>query len=124
MPGAVVAPVALACLPILDLGVLNLSAFHPQEFSPRAKLNWKMTSNLIGNLTLGLQCAREAGRQMTEKHPELKILSPAPANLLPSHISDLILDFMPHGVCILDAKGKVVRVNRSIEKLQGGCFKK
>jgi len=29
------------------------------------------------------------------------------------------LDAIPHGICILDAEGNVVRVNRGIEKLQG-----
>ena len=62
---AVVTPVSLACVPILHLGVLNLSAYHPQEFTHQIRRNWEMIGNIIGHLIVGLQCAREAGAGMT-----------------------------------------------------------
>ena len=116
---AVVAPISLACVPILDLGVINLSAYHPQEFPHHIKRNWKMIGNLIGYLTVGLQCAREAGQRMTALAEGEQIVAPAPPVHLTSNIPDLILDFMPQGICILDTKGKVVRINQSIERMQG-----
>jgi len=75
---AVVAPISLACVPILDLGVINLSAYHPQEFPHHIKRNWKMIGNLIGYLTVGLQCAREAGQRMTALAEGVQIAAPAP----------------------------------------------
>ena len=62
---AVVTPVSLACLPILHLGVLNLSAYHPQEFTPQLRRNWEMIGNIIGHLIVGLQCAPERPASMT-----------------------------------------------------------
>lgn len=114
---AVVTPISLVCVPILDIGVLNLSAYHPQEFTHQLRRNWKIIGNLIGHLTTGLQSAREAGQRISVSpvSPRPTAQEPAPA----SNISDLILDFMPQGICILDTQGKVIRVNRSIEKMQG-----
>jgi PAS domain S-box-containing protein len=40
-------------------------------------------------------------------------------NFLTSQISDLVLDFMPQGICILDTEGRIVRINRCLEKIQG-----
>jgi len=70
--GAVVKPVSLACLPILRLGVLNLSAYHPQEFTPRIRRGWEMIGNIVGHLVVGLQCSKDAGRQAQETKPNRK----------------------------------------------------
>src|SRR5208282_4991336 len=40
-------------------------------------------------------------------------------NFRTSQISDLVLDFMPQGICILDTEGRIVRINRSLQKIQG-----
>ena len=116
MQDAVVAPISLACLPILNFGVMNLSAYHPQEFPHQIKQSWKMIGNLIGFFTTGLQCTREAGPRMRARPVEPESASRAP---LTGNISDLILDFIPQGICVLDTQGRVVRINRSIERMQG-----
>ncbi|MGO9371757.1 MAG: ATP-binding protein [Syntrophobacteraceae bacterium] len=117
MPDAVVTPVSLACVPILNLGVLNLSAYRPQKFSDQVRRNWEIIGKIIGHLTVGLQCAREAGEAT---HPvRLQTAAPVNSNSRAGHIPDLIIDFMPQGICILDTEGRIVRINRSIEKMQG-----
>ena len=117
MPDAVVTPVSLACVPILNLGVLNLSAYRPQKFSDQVRRNWEIIGKIIGHLTVGLQCAREAGEAT---HPvRLQTAAPVNPNSRAGHIPDLIIDFMPQGICILDTEGRIVRINRSIEKMQG-----
>ncbi len=116
---AVVTPISLACLPILHLGVLNLSAYHPEEFTHQFRRNWEMIGNTIGHLIIGLQRAREAGQRMTADVGKPENGTQANQKSGAGHISDLILDFMPQGICILDTEGKIVRFNRSIEKIQG-----
>src|SRR5208337_1794945 len=114
---AVVTPVSLACVPILNLGVLNLSAYRPQKFTEQIRRNWEIVGKIIGHLTVGLQYAREAGEA---GHPaKLQTATSVDPNSRASHISDLILDFMPQGICILDTEGRIVRINRSIQKMQG-----
>lgn len=113
---AVVAPVSLACVPILRMGVLNLSAYRPQEFTPRIRRNWEMIGNIIGYLTAGVQSVPEAGGQAKAAGAGAETgISAVPG----SQISDLVLDFMPQGICILDTEGRIVRINRSIERIQG-----
>ena len=117
IPDAVVTPVSLACVPILNLGVLNLSAYRPQKFTDQIRRNWEIIGKIIGHLTVGLQSAREAGEAGLPAR--LQTVAPVNPNSRASHISDLILDFMPQGICILDTEGRIVRINRSIEKMQG-----
>jgi len=116
---AVVTPVSLACLPILHLGVINLSAYHAQEFTPQLKRNWEMIGNIIGHLIVGLQSAREAGQHMGADMGGVQTALPATQNPADTILTDLALDLMPQGICILDTEGRVVRTNRSIEKIQG-----
>ena len=117
IPDAVVTPVSLACVPILNLGVLNLSAYRPQKFTDQIRRNWEIIGKIIGHLTVGMQYARDAGEV---SHPAgLETSTSVNPDSRASHISDLILDFIPQGICILDMEGRIVRINRSILKMQG-----
>jgi len=116
---AVVTPVSLACIPILHLGVLNLSSYHPQEFTPQLRRNWEIIGNIIGHLIVGLQCAREAGQHVVADQAESETAVSVIRDFPISQISDLVLDFMPQGICILDTEGRIVRINRSLQKIQG-----
>ena len=117
---ALVLPVSLACIPILHLGVLNLSAYHPKEFTPILRRNWETIGNIIGHLAASLQCATGTGRQTAFEGVEpVKTQGKRVKNFCENPTSDLVLDFMPQGICILDTKGKIVRTNRSIAKIQG-----
>ncbi|MEM5787877.1 MAG: ATP-binding protein [Syntrophobacteraceae bacterium] len=120
---AAVAPVSLACIPIMHLGVLNVSALHSQEFTPQTRRNWEMLGNIIGYFIIGLNSAREAGRD--EVSPDSRGADRATSSCASSRgptLSDTILDSIPQGVCILDTEGRVIRFNRSVEKLQGENF--
>ncbi len=119
LQGAVVTPISLACLPILHLGVLNLSAYHPQEFSPQLRRTWEMIGSIIGYLIVGLQGARGVGQLISPDGAEGETAGSVTQNFPDNHVSDLVLDFMPQGICILDTEGRVVRTNRSIERIQG-----
>ncbi len=119
LQGAVVSPVSLACIPILNLGVLNLSAYHPQEFPLEIRRNWEIIGKVIGHLIVGLQCAGEAHRRVADDPAGPGGAVEARNIFSTGPISDLVLDFMPQGICILDTQGKIVRINRSLEKIQG-----
>ncbi|MDR3570514.1 MAG: response regulator [Syntrophobacteraceae bacterium] len=118
---AVVTPVALACIPILDLGVLNLSASHPQEFTTLLKRNWETVGNIMGHLVVGLKCASGAGRQTPSpaREPLNGQAHALPPGFPENKSSELVLDCMPQGICVLDTKGMIVRTNRAIAKIQG-----
>ncbi len=118
---AVITPISLACIPLLNIGVLNVSSFHPLEFPIQSRRNWETLGNVISYFLVGLQGPRDAGtngRRLPMEKLDLPISFPAPD----SYISDLVLDALPHGICILDKKGDVIRLNRAIEKLQGDNF--
>jgi PAS domain S-box-containing protein len=114
--GAVVTPISLVCLPILHLGVLNLSAYHPQQFTAHLKRNWEMIGNIIGHLIVGMQCAADSGSQMRVRENSQEAEAQATQT---NNLADLVLDCMPQGICILDTEGRIQRVNRSIAKIQG-----
>ncbi|MGC9196002.1 MAG: ATP-binding protein [Syntrophobacteraceae bacterium] len=120
VPGAVVNPVSLACIPILDLGVLNLSADHCQDFSQPLRRNWKTLGDIIGHLLRGQKVLIGARRQApSEAGPSFATQGECVPDCLQNRISDLVLDCMPQGICILDTGGKIVRTNRSIAEIQG-----
>ncbi|MFZ2447758.1 MAG: ATP-binding protein [Syntrophobacteraceae bacterium] len=115
---AVITPVSLACIPLVHLGVLNVSALHPQEFTAQRKRNWETLGSIIGHSIVGMQSAREASANGGSVPSEGKDWSPGAPMAGPA-IADVALDAIPHGICILDAQGNVIRLNRGIEKLLG-----
>lgn len=112
---SVVSPVCIACLPLARLGVLNLSARHPLDFTHRLKRNWMAIAATIGHLLAGLQNERPA-MQSVKAVPSASAQSMTAESV---RLSEMIIDFMPQGICILDPEGRIVRVNSSIEAIQG-----
>lgn len=120
VPGAVVNPVSLACIPILGMGVLNLSADHSQDFTQSLRRNWKTVGDIIGHLIRGQKMVIGARRQApSEVGPSFATQGECVPDCLQDRISDLVLDCMPQGICILDTNGRIVRTNRSIAEIQG-----
>ncbi|MHC1730179.1 MAG: ATP-binding protein [Syntrophobacteraceae bacterium] len=115
---AVVTPVCIACLPLADLGVLTLSACRPQEFTHRIRRNWVAVAGTMGHLLAGLQGERVSGQGMQAVQAVPAALKDNPLEAS-RRLSELIIDFMPQGICILDLEGRIIRVNRSIERIQG-----
>lgn len=116
---SVIAPVSLASIPLMHLGVLNVSAYHPQSFPPHTRRHWEILGNIVAYFIVGLQCATE-----DEPVPTAEPLK-KPAGPVYQHreqaspVSDIVLDYMPQGICLLDNEGDIVQVNRSIRKMQG-----
>lgn len=121
---AIVEPCYLACLPLLDLGVLNISCHHPHRFFPALRRNWGVLSKFIASLILQTY--------MPQKPNTVAPLAESVArseNTLPhedslrtlndDNLSPLLIDRIPQGICILDLTGKLVRINEGIRKLQG-----
>lgn len=123
--GSVVEPRSMASVPILRLGVLNISTREPLVFTPQAKRNWKMIGTVMGYFLLGAypeDCCvmkeEEGGvrgpsgaggpRPVDEESP--------PASLV---LTERAIDRIPQGLCLLDGEGKVIRLNRSVERMMG-----
>lgn len=123
-PDAVVKPGSLICLPLMDLGVMNLSRTAPRVISTLEKHNWLLISNIVGNVILNaflqqhltdsnerLQC------DVDQKTSALELKSQQ--LMAANSFLELIIDDAPQGLCLLDAKGKITRINRTLEELQG-----
>lgn len=117
MADAVVQPVSLLCVPLLNLGVLNVSACHPQKFTAHIRRNWEIAGNIIAHFLLAQKYSQE-GCSKDQPVREAQNPGPAPQAVTPP-VSDLVLDYLPLGICLLDADGSIVRVNRSIIRMQG-----
>ena len=110
---------SLVCVPLIHLGVMNVSAFHPQKFSAQSRRNWELLGNIIGHFIAGLKGARGGSEndRPDAVNAEDRVLFAQPAF---RSASNLVLDSLPQGICILDTGGKVVLVNRTIDKMNGG----
>jgi PAS domain S-box-containing protein len=121
---AVSRPVGLACFPLLDLGVLCLSTDHPFPFSIPFKRNWEILSRLMGHLLKG------AYRQAEEERDQerLPVSSDLPSEneeageasgTGPNDLFQRAFFSAPQGSCLLDSEGKVLQINKTLEKLHG-----
>ncbi len=117
--------VSMVCLPLMDLGVLNISSTHPRRFSNQDRRNWELISRIIGLLLRWTPApAEEACIPSKPLSPEIsngKIHShPAP----PETSRDLplpqqVMENTPQGICLLDTCGNIIAVNQSIEHRHG-----
>ncbi|NLI83275.1 MAG: response regulator [Deltaproteobacteria bacterium] len=121
---ATIRPTALACLPLMDLGVMNISARRPCKFPPQLRRNWELVSRVIGHLLVSIHL-HEQFRRVERPSEDVVPLEPhllvqnSRNDCRSSSFLEKALERMPLGVCILDAEGRVVRINESVEKLQG-----
>ncbi|NLI33656.1 MAG: response regulator [Deltaproteobacteria bacterium] len=121
---AVVNPACLVCLPLPDLGVINMSASHPRKFSEEKQRNWVLMGSIIGQLiSAALMNERlcDANHSL-ELQVDLKTKALEERNrelLHTNQILEKIIDHVPEGVCLLDANGVLLRINRSMVKFQG-----
>jgi PAS domain S-box-containing protein len=121
---AVILPVSLVCLPLLDVGVLLLSAGQPRQFSSQTRRNWMLVSDIIGHLILGTSLndrlnaanhslAVEVDRKTRALEEKTRAMEAANTFL------EQVLDHTPQGICILDNEGKIDRINAVMERLLG-----
>lgn len=115
---------SLICLPLLDLGVLNISAPTPRRISLQEKRDWTLLGNIIAQLILTASLHERLGsanqnlqhevdektRKLEERNRDL-----ASAN----RFLEQIIDQAPEGMCLLDLQGSIVRINKSMEAFHG-----
>lgn len=123
-PNAVVKPGALICLPLMDLGVMNLSRTSPRVISKLERHNWLLISNIVGNVILNAflqqHLADSNERLQCDVDQKTKALELQSQQLMAANsFLELIIDDAPQGICLLDAKGKITRLNKTLEQLQG-----
>ncbi|MCU0571463.1 MAG: response regulator [Syntrophobacteraceae bacterium] len=122
--GATVSLTSMVCLPLTDLGVMNISSAQPRHFSSQARRHWELISRIISFLLSGALAPREPlqsgslvppdiSNGKTHCHPE----QPAAAEDLP--LPQQVMESTPQGICLLDAMGSIVQVNQSIERRHG-----
>lgn len=113
---AVVHPSCLACLPLMDLGVLNISARRPHKLFPVLKRNWSVLSKFIASLILQTYLPDQSAPPsiaseeiaINGNNSSQKIALATPTE---DHLSPQLIDRIPQGICILDRAGKLVRIS-------------
>jgi PAS domain S-box-containing protein len=122
--GAIVTPVSLVCLPLFDLGVINISSAHPRQFSNQTRRNWELVSRIISFLLTGGLAPKEPCTSNGLLAPDIKNgkSRSKPESLetpqdLP--LPEQAMESTPQGICLLDAGGAIVQVNHSIEHRLG-----
>jgi PAS domain S-box-containing protein len=123
--GAVVWPISLACLPLVDVGVLNISSFHPQRFTTQIRRYWELIGKIIGYFLIGvsLQGDKRNGRRdgLGRAHRSKGENGDEDDSVAESlRLTEDALQYIPQGICLLDADGNVAKVNGSIERCYGG----
>jgi PAS domain S-box-containing protein len=122
--GAIVQPLSLICLPLMDFGVLNISSQYPNPFPPHLRKNWEAANKIVSYLVLQAtlhdkphEACSHAPRGRMENIMAQPAESSCPA--APVHLSEHVIDHTPQGICVLDHAGSVVKINRSLMKLHG-----
>jgi PAS domain S-box-containing protein len=122
-PDAVVRPGALVCLPLLDIGVMNLSRTTPRSIPQVERNNWLLLSNIVGHIILDAFLHQN----LTDNNEQLQyaVDEKSKALELKSHqlmaansFLELVIDDAPQGICLLDADGGITRTNKALQKLQ------
>jgi PAS domain S-box-containing protein len=123
--GAVVWPTSMACIPLLDVGVLNISSFHPQTFTAQTRRHWELVGKIVGHLLIGISLQPVEGDgqpdRMNRVHRYRDVSEDGNgAAAEPLRLTEDALQYIPQGICFLDADGNVAKVNRSVERCYGG----
>ncbi|MDY0039977.1 MAG: response regulator [Desulforhabdus sp.] len=121
---AVVQPSCLACIPLRDLGVLNISARCSHKFFPVLKRNWGVLSKFIVSLIVQHCVPDQSGiwtapTKEAALHGDSSLQRNAADSPADDQLMHQLIDRIPQGICILDRAGKLMRINKGINKLQG-----
>lgn len=124
--GATVHPASLACLPLNDLGVINLSSYRPLLFPPAVRRYWSVLAGVMARFIAGTLVYGETAEQACGSAVRSGRNVPKPADTAAERaartiagVSTLAMDQMPQGVALLDERGNASWVNRSLRSLQG-----
>lgn len=124
VPGATVPLVSMAFLPLLEVGILNISSRRPFEFTIPIRRSWELIGKIFGYFLLGVflqACDTSSKGQVPERYEERKRAATgtrkATQESLPS--AEDALYHIPQGICLLDAESLVIQVNQAIERNYG-----
>lgn len=117
-------PLSLVCLPLLHLGVLNLSAYHPHQFSSDLRRNWELLSKIVGYLLLYTSLDEQMNGSGRPPRPDPEIIDrtdPGPTLELsaPQDFSAQLIEHTPQGICVLSVEGNIRQMNKSFERMLG-----
>ncbi len=121
----IIRPGSLACVPLLEHGVLNISSREPRKFSEKVRYDWSLAGKIIGYLFLVVSMP-EALKSSAVRLPGHSEETPSPVAPHAPYPSDVLrlareaIDQNPQGVCLLDAEGHILQVSRSFETNHGG----
>jgi PAS domain S-box-containing protein len=119
-----VRPEVVICLPLLHLGVLTLTASTPRAISGQQRRSWTLLAEIMGHL---IQSAI-LQEQQREKNQRLQLdvddktrtlEHKSQALLAANSFLEVVIDNAPQGICMLDASAYILRLNDSMERLQG-----
>ncbi len=123
-PDAVIQPGALICLPLLDVGVINLSRSTPCSIPKAARHNWNLLSSIISHIIMNAILQQH----LTDNNQQLRFdvdekrqaLEQKSQQLMAANsFLEKVVEEAPQGLCLLDARGKIIRINKTLLKLQG-----
>jgi len=118
---SIIRPGSLACVPLLERGVLNISSREPRKFPERLRRDWDLAGKIIGYLLLVVSLPE--GLKNAVPLPKEKPTAAAQFALYPSDVLRLAkeaIDHNPQGICLLDAEGAILHVSKSFEQSHGG----
>lgn len=115
-------PASLACLPISSKGVLNLSSTKKRPFSNNLRRNLIIITQVIGHI---LQ-EKEFHQLLNSSHYHIQNIIEANTRALYQagdekeqniEYLEAAIDSAPQGICLTDAAGEIIRVNKGFKKL-------
>ncbi len=115
-------PASLACLPISSKGVLNLSSSKKYAFSNHLKRNLIIITQVMGHI---LQ-EKEFHELLNNSHYHIQNIVEANTRALTQcgekvgqniEYLEAAIDSAPQGICLTNASGEIVKVNRGFKKL-------
>lgn len=122
--GAKVSTASMVCLPLTDIGVINISSPHPQRFSPPTRRNWELVGQILSFFLNGLLSRGEkacpvppANADCGDERIQSCSSDSPPRETLP--LPQQAIESTPQGICLLDAEGLILQVNQSIERKHG-----
>jgi PAS domain S-box-containing protein len=122
--GAKITPASMVCLPLTDMGVLNISCSHPRRFSAPTRRNWELVGQIVSFFLNGLLSVDERVRLVRDTNAgcgnegaHVSSSDSPPPETLP--LPQQAIENTPQGICLLDAKGFILQVNQSIERRHG-----
>ena len=115
-------PTSLACLPVSSKGVLNLSSSRKRPFSNHLRRNLIIITQVMGHI---LQ-EKEFHQLLNNSHYHIQNIVEANTRAMSQagdekeqniEYLEAAIDSAPQGICLTDAEGRIIRINKGFKKL-------